>query len=98
MSNRTLIVVALAIALVAAAAYGLGSRNATSTVSAAQDEPATWNSTMVWRPTLAEAGEGVAEIVNQIDARCDVDVDPIQATNGEAPEGPVYAFVITWTC
>jgi hypothetical protein len=98
MSSRTLVVVALALALVAVVAYDVGQRTVVTSVDAAQDEPQTWNSTMVWRPTLEEAGVALAEVVNQIDARCQVDVDPVTATNGETPEGTVYAFAITWTC
>lgn len=98
MSSRTIVSLALAFALVAAVAFGLGQRNAAAPVSAAQAEPATWYSTMMWRPTLEEAGIGLAEILNQIDARCIVDVDPVTATNGQGPEGPVYAFSITWSC
>lgn len=58
----------------------------------------TWQSAMLWQPTLADAGNALAELVNQIDAACSVDVDPVVATNGSGPEGPVYAFVATWAC
>ena len=92
------VALALAFALVVAAGYGLGRREGPASASAAQSASATWNSTMIWRPTLVEAGEALAEVVNQIDASCSVDVDPVVATNGAAPEGPIYAFAVTWTC
>jgi plastocyanin len=52
----------------------------------------------LWRPTLQEAGESVAELVNQIGASCPVDIEPFMATNGTGPEGPVYAFTVSWGC
>jgi hypothetical protein len=52
---------------------------------------------MLWRPTLEEAGEALAEVINQIDASCSVDIDPVVAPE-RASEGPVYAFAVTWTC
>src|SRR5690606_16204544 len=67
-------------------------------VSAAQQPPATWLSTVIWQPTLADAGIALAEFVNQIDATCSVDVDPVMAANGTGPEGSVYAFAVTWAC
>lgn len=97
MSTRALLALVLAFAIVAGAGYGLGRIDNSSTV-AAQESVETWNSTMIWRPTLEEVGLGLAEIVNQIDARCDVDVDPVQATTPDTPEGTVYAFAVTWSC
>ena len=97
MSTRVLLALVVAFAIVAAAGFGLGRLDGSG--SAVAQEPAqTWNSTMVWRPTLEEAGIGLAEIVNQIDARCVVDVDPVQATTPDTPEGTVYAFSVTWAC
>ncbi len=58
----------------------------------------TWQSAMLWRPTLPETGDALAELVNQIDAACIVDVDRVVATNGAGPEGPVYAYAVTWAC
>jgi hypothetical protein len=100
MRSRTPFVVVLALVLVLAvtAGYGLGRRENPAQVSAAQPAPATWNSTMIWQPTLEDAGIALAELVNQIDASCSVDVDPVVPANGEGPEGPVYAFAVTWTC
>jgi hypothetical protein len=97
MSPRLVGLIVLAFAIVAAAGYGFGLRDSPAGASA-QEGSGTWNSTMVWRPTLEEAGIGLAEIVNQIDASCDVDVDPVLPTEDDAPEGPVYAFAITWRC
>jgi hypothetical protein len=99
MRFRAPFVVALALALLlaAAAGYGLGRREGPSPASAAQQESATWHSTMLWRPSLVEAGEALAEVINEIDASCSVDVDPVVAPDGAA-EGPVYAFAVTWTC
>ena len=101
MSSRSIpsviVVVALALALMAAG-YGLGRQSAPSTAQAAQEGPATWNSTMIWRPTLEEAGLALAEWVNQIEASCNVDVDTVTAINGSGPEGDVYAFAVTWAC
>lgn len=57
-----------------------------------------WNSAVIWQPTLLDAGNALAEHLNQIDARCNVDVDTIVAANGVGPEGPVYAFAVTWAC
>ncbi len=65
--------------------------------SVAQDG-STWQSAMIWRPTLPETGDALAELTNQIDASCSVDVDRVVATNGAGPEGPVYAFAVTWAC
>ncbi len=64
----------------------------------AQGSGGTWQSAMLWRPTLPETGDALAELVNQIDASCIVDVDRVVATNGAGPEGPVYAYAITWAC
>ncbi|MCA9858191.1 MAG: hypothetical protein KC438_00645 [Thermomicrobiales bacterium] len=59
---------------------------------------ATWQSTIIWEPTLQGAGNALAQHLNQTDASCRVDVDDIQSTNGAGPEGPVYAFVVAWAC
>ncbi len=59
---------------------------------------ATWQSTLIWQPTLADAGAALAQHLNQIDPGCRVDVDGIQSTNGAGPEGPVYAFSVAWAC
>jgi hypothetical protein len=96
MSTRLLLKLVVAFALVVAAGFGLGRLDGSGS-AVAQEPSETWNSTMVWRPMLDEAVRGLAEIVNQIDASCDV-VDPVQSTNGEAPDGPVYAFTVTWSC
>ncbi len=66
--------------------------------SASQQGLDSWYSTMLWRPTLSEAGQALAEIVNQIDGSCIVDVEPVASTNGAGPEGSVYAFAVTWGC
>ena len=57
-----------------------------------------WQSAVLWYPTLADAGAAVAELTNQIEAECRVNVDSIQSTNGRGPEGPVYAFAVIWAC
>ncbi len=67
-------------------------------VSVAQEQPAAWMSNVLWYPSLEEAGLGVAEFVNQIDASCDVDVDPVESTNGNGADGAVYGFAVSWTC
>src|SRR5688572_14708624 len=94
----TVVTCALVLVLVASIAYALGRRAGSGSVVAAQQAPSTWNSTMLWRPTLEEAGLSLAEIVNQIDASCSVDVDPVVPTDGSGPEGTVYAFAVTWVC
>ena len=66
--------------------------------SAVRQTPTVWNSAMIWQPTLADAGLALAELVNQIDATCHVDVDPVVTTAGSGPEGAVYAFAVTWGC
>ena len=58
----------------------------------------TWNSAMIWQPTLGASGDALSELVNQIDAACHVDVDNVVASGGQGPEGPVYAFLVTWAC
>lgn len=68
------------------------------TVSAFQEQAPTWMSNVLWYPSLDEAGVGIAEFVNQIDASCDVDVDPVTSTNGSGPDGTVYGFAVSWTC
>jgi hypothetical protein len=93
---RLALVVALLVA--GAAGYGLGHRQGSTTVDAAQDAPPVWFSTVVWRPTLADAAIALAEFVNEIDSSCAVDVDPVMTTSGEGPEGTVYAFAVTWVC
>jgi plastocyanin len=98
MPDRLCVALAVALALVATAGYSLRSGQGAAQVAAAQPEIATWNSAMVWRPSLLEAGEALTELVNQIDALCSVDVDAVVATNGSGPEGPVYAFGVTWAC
>ena len=94
----TIVAFALLLVVVAALGFGLGRRDGSTPAVAAQDAPSTWNSTMLWRPSLEEAGIGLAEIVNQIDASCSVDVDPVLPTDGSGPEGTVYAFAVTWAC
>ena len=64
----------------------------------AQQSGSTAQSAMLWYPSLAEAGDAIAGLVNQIDAGCAVDVDPVVSTNGAGPEGAVYAFAVTWGC
>lgn len=66
--------------------------------SVAQTEPPVWFSQVLWYPSLEEAGIGLAELVNQIDAACEVDVDPVASTNGGGSDGPVYGFAVAWTC
>jgi hypothetical protein len=85
----------LASAIVGTGAFIAGYR---STPAHVQAQSGAWNSTMIWRPTLEEAGLALAEWVNQIDASCDVDVDNVTAINGAGPEGDVYAFAVTWAC
>lgn len=58
----------------------------------------TWQSAVIWQPTLEASAAALAEHLNQTDATCRVDVDDIQSTNGAGPEGPVYAFLVTWAC
>lgn len=58
----------------------------------------TWQSTVIWEPTLEGSATALANHLNQTDATCRVDVDDIQATNGTGPEGPAYAFVVAWAC
>lgn len=58
----------------------------------------TWYSTMLWRPTIADTGIALAEVLNEIDGSCTVDVDAVTASNGAGPEGPVYALAVTWAC
>jgi hypothetical protein len=70
-----------------------GTAQATSVVS---QNVFVWNNAMIWQPSLPEAGTALAELVNQIDATCSVDVDTVVAANGTGPEGPVYAFLVTW--
>jgi len=65
MSTRLLLKLVVAFALVVAAGFGLGRLDGSG--SAVAQEPAeTWNSTMIWRPMLDEAGIGLAEIVSSI--------------------------------
>ena len=100
MVRRMSIVATLLVAIAVAAAVGFwtGPRAEPGSVVSAQTQGGTWNSTTIWRPNLADAGLALAEFVNQIDATCFVDVDPITSTNGAGPEGPVYAFAVTWSC
>ena len=51
-------------------------------------------------PKVREAlgRNALSELVNQIDAACHVDVDNVVASGGQGPEGPVYAFLVTWAC
>lgn len=93
MSRRMSLVLVFALALVAMAGFSLGHRE-----SSAQPAPATWNSAMIWQPTLGEAGDALSALVNQIDASCSVDVDTVTASGGAGPEGAVYAFAVTWAC
>lgn len=64
----------------------------------AQNAGPAWQSTIIWAPSLAEAGQALAAHVNQINVSCNVDVDPVVSTNGAGPEGAVYAFVVAWSC
>ena len=89
MPDHLCFALAVALALVATASYDLRSGQGAALVAAAKPEIATWNSAMVWRPSLLEAGEALTELVNQIDALCSVDVDAVVTTNGRGPEGPV---------
>lgn len=72
--------------------------SAAQATSAVRQTAMVWNSAMIWQPTLPDAGVALAELVNQIDATCNVDVDPVVATDGSGPEGAVYAFTVTWGC
>lgn len=67
-------------------------------IAAAQDAPPSWLSTVIWAPSLPDAGAALAEHLNQVDAACGVDIDVIQSTNGAGPEGAVYAFLVVWSC
>lgn len=58
----------------------------------------TWQSALIWDPTLEGAGLALAAHLNQTDATCLVDVDDVQSTNGAGPEGILYAFLVTWAC
>lgn len=96
-SSRLVITLLLVIAFVAGiAGYGLGRVDSPSAVSA--QDAGVWMSQTVWRGNLADAAIAVTEVVNEIDGRCLVDVDPISTTSGVGPEGTVYAFIITWSC
>ncbi len=97
-SMVTMLIVALLLSLAFAGGYGIGRLDGPGPVEAAQDGSGTWNSTMIWRPTLEETGLALAEWVNEIDASCNVDVDNITAINGNGPEGDVYAVAVTWAC
>lgn len=92
MSGRTSLVLVCVLSLIVIAGVTIAHQ------SSAQEPPAVWNSAKIWQPTLGEAGDALAELVNQIDASCVVDVDPVQASGGAGPEGPVYAFAVTWAC
>ncbi|MGD9712500.1 MAG: hypothetical protein AB7V46_10590 [Thermomicrobiales bacterium] len=70
----------------------------TGHLSAAQEPPPTWFSNVLWYPSLEEAGLGIAELLNQIDAACAVDVDPVRSSNGAGADGPVYGFTVAWSC
>lgn len=59
---------------------------------------ATWQSAIVWQPTLEASAAALADQLNQTDASCRVAVNDIQSTNGAGPEGPVYAFAVVWAC
>lgn len=91
MPRRTLLIRLAALLLVCGLMTG-------SLASSAQEPAATWQSTLIWQPTLVDAGNALAAHVNQIDAACNVDVDPVFATNGAGPEGAVYAFQVSWSC
>lgn len=92
MSSRMFPVLLCVLSLIAVAGFSIANR------SSAQEPPAVWNSAMVWQPGLVESGDAIAELVNQIDAACNVDVDPVQASGGAGPEGAVYAFSVNWAC
>lgn len=64
----------------------------------ASDSGNVWQHTMLWYPTLGEAGQALSDLLNGFDAECAVDVDPVVSTNGSGPEGAVYAFAVTWAC
>lgn len=66
--------------------------------AAAQEASPSWHSTIIWAPSLEEAGASLSEHLNQIDAACNVDVDVVQSTNGSGLEGAVYAFLVSWSC
>lgn len=55
-------------------------------VNVSQVGVATWNSAMLWRPTLAESGDALAELTNQIDVSCTVDVNRVVAASGAGSE------------
>lgn len=59
---------------------------------------ATWQSALIWQPTLQDSALAMVDLLNQIDAGCRVDVTDLQSANGPGPEGPVYAFAVTWAC
>jgi plastocyanin len=98
MSKRMPLVIVVALAIVTMSVFTTSQGLAPVQAVQAQQTEQPWFSTTLWRPTLVETGEALAEIVNQIDATCLVSVDPAVATNGAASEGSVYAFTITWTC
>lgn len=98
MPRRTSLAFVVALGLVAMASYGLGQRQGLEPAGAAQPAAPVWNSTMLWQPSLAEAGDALAGLTNQVDASCSLDVDPAVPTNGTGPEGAVYAFAVTWAC
>ena len=57
-----------------------------------------WLSNMVWQPTFADAGIALAELLNQIEATCTVDVDDAISTNGVTADGPLVGFAVSWSC
>jgi hypothetical protein len=65
-------------------ASGVAGVHTAPSVSAARQDAPTWNSAMVWRPSLSEAGDGLAQLLNEIDASCAV--YPVMAANVSGPD------------
>lgn len=66
--------------------------------SGVSDSGNVWQHNMFWYPSLSDAGAALSDLLNGFDAQCEADVDPVVSTNGTGPEGPVYAFAVTWAC
>ena len=98
MRIRMLLAWVIAFAAIIMTIADIDQERASRTAAAASQNGNVWNSTMLWYPTLSEAGDAIAGLLNQIDATCSLDVDPVQATNGAGPEGTVYAFSVNWAC
>lgn len=97
MSRRSVLTLIFAVTVAVVAGYGLGHQDRSGSVDAAQPA-ATWNSATLWFPSLAETGDGLAGLLNQIDGSCSVDADTVLPTNGATSEGTVYAVSVTWAC